>query len=54
MNVNKQDRTCAVVDIVQTGDKRVVEKKIEKIEKYQEIKLKRNCKHVEHENRTYR
>ena len=45
MIVNKQERTCAVVDIVQPGNKRVVEKENEKIEK-------RNCKHVEHDNRT--
>lgn len=38
MIVNKQDRTCAVVDIVQPGDKRVVEKENEKIEIYPEIK----------------
>ena len=38
MIVDKQDRTCAVVDIVQPWDKRVVEKENKKIEKYQEIK----------------
>ena len=38
MIVNKQDRTSAVVDIVQTGDKRFGEKENDKVEKYQEIK----------------
>ena len=38
MIVNKQDRTCAVVDIVQTRDKRFGEKENDKVEKYQEIK----------------
>ena len=38
MIVNKQDRTCAVVEIVQRGDKRFGEKENDKVEKYQEIK----------------
>ena len=44
--VNKNEVSCAIIDIAIPGDIRVCEKEKEKIEKYQE--LKRNQKNVEH------
>ena len=36
--VNKQARTCAIVDIAAPGDKRIGEKENKKVKKYQELK----------------
>ena len=36
--INKQERSCLIIDIAIPGDVRVHEKEIEKIEKYQELK----------------
>ena len=38
MVINKQERSCLIIDIAIPGDVRVHEKDIEKIEKYQELK----------------
>ena len=40
MVVNKQERECAIVDIAVAGDKRIVEKENEKVNKYHELKQK--------------
>ena len=40
MVVNKQEKECAIVDIVVAGDKRIVEKENEKVKKYHELKQK--------------
>ena len=36
--MNKNERSCAIIDIVIPGDTRVSEKEKEKIERYQELK----------------
>ena len=35
--VNKNERSCAIIDIAVSGDKRISEKEKEKIERYQEL-----------------
>ena len=40
MVVNKQERECAIVDIAEAGNKRIVEKENEKVNKYHELKQK--------------
>ena len=44
--VNKNERSCAIIDIAVPVDIRVSEKEKEKIKRYQ--KLKREIKRVEH------
>ena len=36
--VNKQEKKCTIIDIAIPADKRIGEKEIEKIEKYQDLK----------------
>ena len=40
MVVNKQERECAIVDIAVAGDKGIVEKENETVNKYHELKQK--------------